>query len=160
DAGQKVTFVQDGTGEYHMSGQLSATLQFDPEVARLMEQTIVALSAAAGSPKGAHAAAARVASGHLVSDGQRYNQQEMYQRGVMTGANDFNAVMGSFEGLFAFGKAELFEKIEPPADAKGRVTITESFGKITLQCRIGLFQGAGGTNTVITMGFPAGEVKL
>jgi len=40
------------------------------------------------------------------------------------------------------------------------VAATESFGQIPLQWRIGLFQGEGGSNAVITVGFPAEEVKL
>jgi len=67
--------------------------------------------------------------------------------------------MASAEEMFAFGQAALFEKVENPTDATGRVTATEFFGVVPLQNRIDFFQGSGGTGALITLGIPSEDLK-
>jgi len=145
DAGQKVTFTRDETGEYRISSQLSASFRYE------FMPGATALGRSGGGRRG-NALARESGSGPV--RGKEASQEPQVQM-----AANVEADMRSVEDMFAFGQAALFEKIETPAEVTGRVTTAQFFGVVPIQDRIDFFQATGGTAARITLGIPTDDLK-
>ena len=131
DAGQKITFTRDETGEYWLSGQLASTFRFESTLGGpSMNEALQAMS----------------------GGGRRGNV-------FMQATASFQEAMDSTEEMFAFGQAALFEKVENRGGPIERVTTAQFFGVIPIQNRIDFFRGTGGTAALITLGIPADDLK-
>jgi GWxTD domain-containing protein len=139
DAGQRVTFIRDESGEFRLSGQLASSFRFEASLTG---------PATPGDP-----AAWRDRAGPGEAGGAGGS-------GILAGQSSrFEGAMRSVEELFAFGQAEMFERAEPYSGQAGRVTTAQIFGVILLQNRFDFFQSDGGTRALITLGVPSDDVK-
>ena len=138
DAGQKITFTRDESGEYRVSGQLATTFRYE-----LMPAIV-----GTGRP--------RVSRYRGLSAGGPVGMPGSSQAQM---ARDIESDMRSVEEMFAFGQTALFEKIENPSDPTGRVTTSEFFGVVPIRDRIDFFRGTGGTSALITLGIPAADLE-
>ena len=138
DAGQKITFTRDETGEYRISGRLAATFRYELLPGRVGTGRPRETSYKGPSP-----------TGPVGMPGS--SQAQM--------ASDVESGLRSIEEMFAFGQAALFEKVELPAEPAGLVTTSEFFGVVPIQNRIDFFRGDGGTAALITLGIPAVDLK-
>ena len=123
DAGQKVTFTRDETGEYRLSKQLATTFRYE------FMPGATALGRSAGR-RGGHVGGASGAEGSEVSSPRDRRPSRRHGRRDMR----------SIEDMFAFGQAALFEKVESTPDVTGRVTTAQFFGVIPIQNRIDFFR--------------------
>ena len=162
DAGQKVTFTRDETGEYRISGRLASTFRFEPtyggrswQQAQQNIRVAADRAAAGGGGKNRFTQVALAPPG----TGPTREDPDAGSKALVQGTDKFQDDMASTEDMFAFGQAALFEKVENPADVTGRVTTTEFFGVVPIQNRIDFFQGSGGTGALITLGVPSDDLK-
>ena len=160
DAGQKVTFIRDESGEYRLSGALASTFRFEPTYGsrgmQVLNQIIkeqASRGAKSAGNKFAQAEAGQPAGGPVRND------PDAWKKGLTEGVANIQGGMSSIEDMFGFGQAALFEKIETPTEPAARVTTSEFFGVVPIQNRIDFFQGKDGTSALITLGIPSADLK-
>ena len=160
DAGQKVTFTRDETGEYRLSSQLAAAFRYEfmpNAVGKGMgigrRGNLKDGRSGSGPVRGGRG---NLKDGHSESGPVRH--QTTFAEAQAQAAAEVEADMRGFEEMFAFGQAALFEKVESPAEITGRVTTAQFFGVVPVQNRLDFFRATGGTDARITLGIPADDL--
>ena len=142
DAGQRVVFVRDETGEFQIFTPLDESLRFASGTQSSLTQ----------APRPEQVSVTRAEANRF-----SVSANSLFSFGQASLFEKIDTTTQSAENLFSFGQASLFERVEPPS-SRGRVAASEFFGVVLIQHRTDFFQGPSGTTALFTVGVPSGEL--